>query len=898
MGRSSFLLGFGNRFVILDAGGPSNRKQRPTDFAKTLEEIGQVEIVAVIISHAHADHLGGLPSLVKALDATGRSLPIYTTPETKELSKPILIDSLHRKRAYRTKLEYEEQFVEEIYRRTVAVDYDKDYPIADGLLLTFVKNNHIPGAAMSLLNWEGRKLLYTGDIKFGPTFLNKRINISKLANRFRNVDALICESTYAGKPMETAMSPDQLREAVGKRVSKTISGKGAVLIPAFGLGRTQEVLKMFEEIEVENQALKKVPKYINGMGVTLTDTLGVTLPQGWKKIDFRYERHLDDPAEIPFMRVMNRERPCIIVSTPGMPTNGGAGNLLAKVLEEENSAVLVLGYQDDSSPLPHYLDHQKGDVVEYGGVDTIVQCDIEHFNMKGHEVPTMMAQWLAWTEPKHLFVVHGDVNAEAHLIEMVRERIRKGASTTFTACKSGSLYTLNLLDGREPNLVEDFVPWDPPGRVSSILVQYAALEPAYNAVLAVASDEPVVYADNKLIHAFIPKSKGSDKEIETAILGAGADLLGTLDEEWLTDHALARRVRNAMSGLVTVLSKNLGPDQIEKLKQVGIPSCRFARLDENIMGLYYPGRLSIHPVVPFFDFPVEGRPLNSSLFAAVVSHELAHVIQNAALGMHYFQTASMEFKEGFAEYVTYIVDGSPVFDWKDFDKLAHMKEFISHVSFKGKTIMQGESLHERASIYKKGFQDFLMIEQYLGREKALEIGLFSPREARKTLDQALERASAEKKALLDELMNELGMNEFEVDEWWDGRKYHFTASTQIKDMERVKSETKPFSVLAQIEELPRDIPPNSIDIDWVDLKKYVGSRRLSVIENRYLEWRSKDEDALARSFIDMAHSNLYVQVVLPRHGICVSFPQKVSKEEMETAQKAKQVKSPADFSSV
>lgn len=345
------------RSILLDCGlfqGPradSARRNRNFPFRPK-------EIDAVLLSHAHIDHCGNLPNLVRQ----GFTGPVYCTPATRALVAVMLGDAakiheedaayLNRKRN-RGEAEIEPLYTgRDVFRtllRLEAVAYDTPFDLGPGLEVRFVDAGHLLGSAMIHLRMEGaagvRRLTYTGDLgRPGLPILRDPASVPP-------ADLVICESTYGGHTHEPV---EETAERLGQVVRQTAERGGKLIIPAFSVGRTQTVVYFLHQLKCASQ-LPELPVYVDSpMAVRATEvfrahpecfnefTLGL-LREDPDLFGDRYVRYVEKVHES--IALNGQPGPCVIISASGMCEGGRVLHHLKHNIEDPRSTILFVGYQ-------------------------------------------------------------------------------------------------------------------------------------------------------------------------------------------------------------------------------------------------------------------------------------------------------------------------------------------------------------------------------------------------------------------------------------------------------------------------------------------------------------------------------------------------------------------------
>ncbi|MCD6428446.1 MAG: MBL fold metallo-hydrolase [Desulfurococcales archaeon] len=353
VGRAAVAVGSDGKYVLLDYGINFDEK----DIPQLPLHIRPNELVAVTISHAHLDHVGALPMLY-----TSAKIPAVMTRVTRELSKIMLSDFLKISGYY---LPYEQVDVEVMLDNTIDLYYDAEASFGE-YVIKLINAGHIPGSAMTLVEVGGTRILYTGDVNTIDTRLVKGAFLDDI-----KADILITEGTYGN-----SIHPD--REEIEKEfvesIREVIDEGGNVLIPAFSLGRSQEILLLLYE------KLRWANVYYDGMIRVINDIL-VSHPEYLNKYDllvralreFRMVRNSGERRKIV------KSEGNIIVSSAGMLKGGPAVYYLKKLMNDPNSAVFLVSYQGPTTPGRSLL--ENGYLTE-GGEQ--VRARVQWFDFSSH----------------------------------------------------------------------------------------------------------------------------------------------------------------------------------------------------------------------------------------------------------------------------------------------------------------------------------------------------------------------------------------------------------------------------------------------------------------------------------------------------------------------------------
>lgn len=316
------------------------------------------DIDAVLLSHAHIDHCGNLPNLVRQ----GFAGPVYCTPATRALAAVMLGDSakIHEEDAayFNRHRQQDEPKIEPLYTgrdvyrtllRLQAVNYDTPVTVAQGLQTTFVDAGHLLGSAMIHLRIDGadgeRSLTFTGDLG------RPEVPILRDPAPVPPGDLLISECTYGGHTHEPV---EETAERLGEVVRRTADRGGKVVIPAFSVGRTQTIVYFLHQLHNAGR-LPNLPVYVDSpMAVRATEVFrthpecfdDATLRLLREDVDLFGERRIKYVEKVHESIALNgRREPCIIISASGMCEAGRVLHHLAHNIEDARSTILIAGYQ-------------------------------------------------------------------------------------------------------------------------------------------------------------------------------------------------------------------------------------------------------------------------------------------------------------------------------------------------------------------------------------------------------------------------------------------------------------------------------------------------------------------------------------------------------------------------
>lgn len=424
------------RQILLDC-GLYQGMGKETDALNRKLSVNPAAIDAVILSHAHIDHSGNLPNLVKQ----GFTGLIYCTPATYDVCRILLLDSAHihesdiqyiNKRRTRNGQEplkpiYTTHDAEHCLKQFKTVPYDSEFQLNDEISFHFTDVGHIIGSAsVHLTSHETEqkvKLSFTGDIGRYTDLLLKS------PKPFRQADYIICESTYGDRLHESS-------EDAGKRLLDIVNHtcvvkKGKLIIPAFSLGRTQEIVFVLDSLK-NKKLLPDIKVYVDSpLSVSATeivrkhpecfnDNLIDYIKKDPNPFGFEnlfYIRDIEDSK-----RLNSINEPCIIISASGMADAGRVKHHIRNSVGDEKNTILMVGYCAPHSLGSHLQDGSKS--VRIFGDYYDVKAEVEAIHSySAHADYSEMIRFLSCqdkSQVKKLFLVHGDPEAKIyfkHLLE-------------------------------------------------------------------------------------------------------------------------------------------------------------------------------------------------------------------------------------------------------------------------------------------------------------------------------------------------------------------------------------------------------------------------------------------------------------------------------------------------
>jgi putative mRNA 3-end processing factor len=341
------------------------------------------EVDALILTHSHLDHSGALPVFY-----IGGKVPLYTNRLNLELTQLLIQDFIHLSGYY---LPFEYLELKTMMQSTKHLDFGVEEKVGD-MRFQLLNAGHTPGSAQALIEAEGKRLLYTSDFNITDSQL-----LTGATMDCGDLDAVVMESTYAN---EDHTERSELEKRFVESATEVVEKGGTVLVPAFGVGRSQEMACILTAHHFE------YPIVLDGMAREAS------------RIIMNYKEFLRDPKL--FMNAMHsvdwvegwRDRrkalktPSVIISTAGMLKGGPAAFYVSKIGKKANNAIFLVSYQIPGTPGKELLD--KG-ICTIDGKVRKIKALYEHFDFSSHCGASQLKEALRKLggKPK-VFVVHGD----------------------------------------------------------------------------------------------------------------------------------------------------------------------------------------------------------------------------------------------------------------------------------------------------------------------------------------------------------------------------------------------------------------------------------------------------------------------------------------------------------
>jgi len=401
------------------------------------------EIDFVLITHSHIDHIGRLPKLIKE----GFRGKIYSTSATKDFAEIMLLDSLsvlQKEAARKNKnVSYDEEDVRALAKYWKGISYHEELKINE-LSINFKDAGHILGSAIieinkTELNGTSKKIVFTGDLGNPPAPLLRETEIT------RDADILIIDSTYGGKKHE---GRDERKIKLERIIEDTVKMNGTLLMPAFSLERTQEILFELNDLVEKN----RIPK----ISVFVDSPLSIKLMPIYKKYEDYYNKETkyviksgDDIFDFPNLHftltteeskeINDAVAPKMIIAGSGMMNGGRIGHHAARYLGNKNNTILFIGFQAAKSLGRRIQEGEKN--VKIFDEEIRIRARVETIDgYSAHPDSEGIFNFIKESADtlKKVFCVHGEPKNAMFLVQRVRDNLGVDA----TVPEYGQIYDI------------------------------------------------------------------------------------------------------------------------------------------------------------------------------------------------------------------------------------------------------------------------------------------------------------------------------------------------------------------------------------------------------------------------------------------------------------------------
>jgi len=383
------------------------------------------EIDALLVTHAHLDHIGRIPKLVK----DGFKGKIYMTKATRELALLIWEDAYsimeYEHKKFQSPILYDEDDIAAAFKLCSGLDYYQPVDLGVGAQAVWKDAGHIFGSAFIEVEAEGKKIVFSGDIG------NSNVPILRETDQMSEADILVCESTYGDREHE---SRRESLDLILNLIKEGSARGGAIMFPAFSLERTQEFIYDLHEMTKGEKTLPRMP-------IFLDSPLAIKAIPVYRKYPEYYDRQAkmlrdagDDFFKFPQLEITSTPEqskhinsvppPKMIIAGAGMMNGGRILHHAFRYLSDPKSTLVIVGYQAEGT-LGRQL-YEGAERVRIFGQEIEVKCTVKAIGgLSAHADQPKLLSWVrgAKSLPKKVYCVHGEPHAATELGHRLRDEL-------------------------------------------------------------------------------------------------------------------------------------------------------------------------------------------------------------------------------------------------------------------------------------------------------------------------------------------------------------------------------------------------------------------------------------------------------------------------------------------
>ncbi len=425
IGANSYYLNISGTGIILDCG--MHPQKTGTEALPAFDLIAEKQLDHILISHAHQDHIGALPFLIKLHPY----LRITATPQTRALAEVTLhnaISILKEQINEEDKLQlYSHEEIDLLIRSIDYKSFNEEFDIngysnTNNIKATFYDAGHILGAAGIFLECSGKKIFYSGDINMDSQQLTPGAELPDT-----KVDTLILETTYGGTESSSILKWNDEAQRFAREINKILNNGGSILIPVFSLGKMQEILTTLWDLMCSGK-LTQTEIYTGGVANKISRIYDYS----------RYSVRRNDPefeiSSIPqndLYEVTQPEKlfknPCIVLASSGMMIEGTASYNLARYwIKQKNSAIFTVGYMEESTPGYKFANAKKRDRIQLNEFTSEeIKCSIQTFRFPSHSRREGLLKIVHKLKPENIILVHGEPDGISWIGAEIKKNFKK-----------------------------------------------------------------------------------------------------------------------------------------------------------------------------------------------------------------------------------------------------------------------------------------------------------------------------------------------------------------------------------------------------------------------------------------------------------------------------------------
>ena len=410
IGASCFYLNIDGTGILLDSG--IHPQKTKIDSLPKFEFIQNEPVDFLFISHAHLDHIGALPYLIKKFPY----IKVYMTEQTIEIAKLTLHNTVRITNEQLTgttdELLYDHDDIDMILRSVAEIKYENQIEIiglrhstSESIRITYYDAGHILGSSSILIEYKNKRIFYTGDIKLSAqTIMNGAVLPDK------PVEVLITESTYAATDSNGIGTIKAEGDKLIEEANRIIHKGGSVLIPVFSLGKMQELL-MFLQSKMNVNKLSEVNIFTGGISRKIAHVYDLNRFLVNRKFD---KIKLSEIEQLNYFDIVNpdyyKRHPSIILASSGMMLENTMSNKLMKYwLHHKSFGIFIVGYMDPSTPGHIIKKSTQGETIEISVDKKIkIKCSVSRFHFPSHSVREELLEISEKLKPSRVILIHGE----------------------------------------------------------------------------------------------------------------------------------------------------------------------------------------------------------------------------------------------------------------------------------------------------------------------------------------------------------------------------------------------------------------------------------------------------------------------------------------------------------
>ncbi len=424
IGSSAHLVEFGNFKMLVDCGMHPKKMGLSAlpDFSQILDD--SLDFIA--ITHAHLDHCGGLPVLLRRQ----RSARVLIAEESRELVFKMLRNSrsvMVRQREEHDIKEYplyENSELDKIAEQLTPMPFHREKIFeANGeqVKITFIPAGHIPGAASIQVEYNKKKFLFSGDISFHDTNLLKGAKQTD-----EKTDVLVVETTRGMRDRPESNDYKAEQERLSTSISRIVRDGGNVLIPAFALGRMQEVLLIIAKAKAEKIIPEKTPVFIGGLGIDIAEHF-IKLAKNSSYINFT-KKTLDDAKILRGKIEVGKdfdEKGIYVLGSGMMVENTPAYLAATGIINDTANAIFLVGYSDPETPAGRLINTPAGGDFAFRDLFFVgtFNCKFDKFDLTSHADREELLEYIFRKDPRCVVLTHGSEQSREWFMYEILDRL-------------------------------------------------------------------------------------------------------------------------------------------------------------------------------------------------------------------------------------------------------------------------------------------------------------------------------------------------------------------------------------------------------------------------------------------------------------------------------------------